>query len=693
MDLKVTGFRVENFRNIDDSGWIPVEQVTAFVGRNESGKTTLLKALHKFNPATPEPIRPQRDFPRDRFTSDFGDPAKWSFCSVEFALDDGLRDELRTLLDGIEPPTGVVCKRWYNGTLTIDLLPAMEAKPLLGTSVVEGLEAFASGARRLEKLDEEADDTAAARRAALSSWASGWRDRIGAVGDLTGQAGIVESLRSEAESKSSPQTADMVESLLAAIGPVLESAGKEPAGPKIEALIIERMPVFVYFENFGILDSAIYLPRFLEDQRARPSDPRVRTISAMFKHVRLSAEDIAALAREEASEQRAAGQTVTTEIIERDRERKDERAIKLNSASLDITRKFSAWWSQRRHQIRYDADGAYFRIWVSDDRRPGVEIELEERSKGFQWFFSFYLVFLVEADEGHKHAVLLLDEPGLHLHPTAQQELITFFDNLSEKNQLLYSTHSPFLIDGENLHRIRPVVEDDTGHSHISVGEWPKDRDTIFPLQAAAGYAMVRGLFQHRDNLLVEGMTDYYLLTLLTQQARAAGRETVSDDIYVTPCGGTKMVGHLASLFLGQDVRPVVLLDGDAAGTARRDALTKELYAGHTGRVVMVDEVLSQPSAEIEDLLGAELLCEAANAALGLKLKLTEADKSAGNAVAQIGAAAKRGKVALPDGWKPTTALHLVRQWAEKEERLPDDVLARAELLFRAINTAFAQPS
>lgn len=691
--MKVTRFRVENFRNIDDSGWIPVNRVTAFVGRNESGKTTLLKALHKFNPATAEPVNPQRDFPRDRFTSDFDDPAKWSFCSVEFELDEAFRADIRSLVDGVEPPVSAICTRWYDGDLSVELSPEIAEGSLPPSEIAAGLAAFASSARRLEKVGDEGEDAAAERRSTLATWATGWRDRLNGVADLTGHAELLETLREEAETRSTPQTADMVETLLNVIEPVWSAVQKDPAGPQIKALIAERMPVFVYFENFGILDSAIYLPRFLEDQEATPSDPRVRTISAMFKHVRLSADDIASLAREEAREQKAVGAAVTAQVIERDRQRKDERAIKLSSASLDITRKFSAWWSQRRHHIRYDADGDYFRIWVSDDRRPGVEIELEERSKGFQWFFSFYLVFLVEAEEGHKHAVLLLDEPGIHLHPTAQQELISFFDNLSEKNQLLYSTHSPFLIDGENLHRIRPVVEDETGHSHISVGEWPRDRDTIFPLQAAAGYAMVRGLFQHRDNLLVEGMTDYYLLTLLAQQARASGRESLSEEIYVTPCGGTKMVGHLASLFLGQDVRPVILLDGDAAGTSRRDALTKELYTGHPGRIVMVNEVLSEPSAEIEDLLGAELLLDAANAALGLKLKLTEADRSAGNSVAQIVAAAKRGKVVLPDGWKPTTALHLVRQWAERGERFPDEVLSRAQLLFRAINTAFAQPS
>ena len=65
-------------------------------------------------------------------------------------------------------------------------------------------------------------------------------------------------------------------------------------------------------------------------------------------------------------------------------------------------------------------------------------------------------------------------EPGLHLHPTAQQELIEFFEELSDSNQLAFTTHSPFLIDGEHLHRIRPVTECsapgslDTGLSHAA---------------------------------------------------------------------------------------------------------------------------------------------------------------------------------------------------------------------------------
>jgi hypothetical protein len=172
-----------------------------------------------------------------------------------------------------------------------------------------------------------------------------------------------------------------------------------PLPERLEEEIKPQLPVFIYFENYGILDSAVYLPRFIEESTTNPTDARVRTIEAMFKHVGLSAKEIAELGREEATEARNAKQQITNEMIARDQGRKELRSVKLNSASLDITKKFSEWFaSQRRHNIRYDVDGEYFCIWVSDNRRPGVDIELESRSKGFQWFFSFYLVFLVESE-------------------------------------------------------------------------------------------------------------------------------------------------------------------------------------------------------------------------------------------------------------------------------------------------------
>jgi predicted ATPase len=517
--MKATSFRVQNFRNIDDSGWIPLEQITSFVGRNESGKTTLLKAFHKFNPATPEPYDPQREFPRDRYTRDFvaggskGDA--WAVCSVRFQLSPDLKARIAEILEpGQEAPSAAIFTRYYDGSLVIEYEPSLDELPLSSVPLTKALSAFAASARRLAAPSPEQEDQVAPQRTALASWATEQQDKFKAIADLRDADGarLLATLRTEAESKSTPLTADMVEALQDAVSPLLDAAKAGPVRDRVDRLIEEHLPVLIYFENYGILDSAIWLPRFLEDMKRNGSDARVRTILAMFKHVGLDPKEIAALGSEEAQQVQRNGQQPSAEVVAKDQRRKEERAIRLNSASLDISNRFSAWWSQRRHKIRYHADGDYFRVWIADDRRPDVEIELEARSKGFKWFFSFYLVFLVESEEGHKDAILLLDEPGMHLHPTAQQELIAFFESLSKRNQLLYSTHSPFLIDGEHLHRVRPVTEDDTGHSHISVETWPKDRETIFPLQAAAGYAMVRGLFQYRRNVLVEGMSDYYYL-------------------------------------------------------------------------------------------------------------------------------------------------------------------------------------
>lgn len=192
-----------------------------------------------------------------------------------------------------------------------------------------------------------------------------------------------------------------------------------------------------------------------------------------------------------------------------------------------------------------------------------------------------------------------------------------------------------------------------------------------------------------------EGMSDYYYLHALGAQCRASGREPLSDDVYVTPCGGTKLVGHIASLFLGQKVRPVVLLDGDDAGRARQSALIKELYAAHTTAILMLDDALGRAGAEteIEDILGEEILLPSVSAVLGQTqtVKLSAVDRAAGSLPGQIKAWAVRHNVKLPDGWKASAAIQLVSQWAEQAIRLPDEVLDRASVLFAAINDRFRQ--
>ena len=267
---------------------------------------------------------------------------------------------------------------------------------------------------------------------------------------------------------------------------------------------------------------------------------------------------------------------------------------------------------------------------------------------------------------------------------------MSFFEKLSENNPLVYTTHSPFLIDGERIHRIRPVTEDDTGHSRISVEGWPQDRETIFPLQAAAGYAMVKGLFQHKKNVLVEGLTDYLYLHSLNLHCHALRRQGLPEDIYITPCGGTKHVGHIASLFLGQKVRVVVLLDSDDEGRIRKDALMKKLYAGHEKAVLMLEDVLEKEKCEIEDILGEAAILPTLKKVVGKKVSLNQDDRGKGSLVDQIKSAAGRHSVELPDGWKPEVARRIVVAWSTTEPKdMPEEILDRAEALFKALTSRF----
>lgn len=684
--LTATHFRVQNYRNIDDSDWVELAQVTAFVGRNESGKTALLKALHKFNPATPLPYVPQREFPRDRYTRDYKDGKEWPVCSVRFTIDGKTRESLKKMIGGTEPPERIVYTRYYNGDLRPVLEPAVqEAQPTF-SSVIAALEKFKQSAMKLTHPTPDTEATYLAIRTDLLNWITEWGDKLDAATLLKSPAGQqqLKELRENSNSKVREEVAPILTALQTELGGLAKQAVAAPIEAQIEAQLKPHLPVFVYFDNYGVLDSAVYLPRFIEDLAKDAGNSRIRTINAMFKHVNLTAEEISTLGISAVQEAQRNNQPVSPELIAQDQQRMELRSIKLSSASVDITTRFSDWWKQRRHVINYDADGDFFRIWVSDEKRPGVPIELESRSAGFQWFFSFYLVFLVESEEGHKNSILLLDEPGLHLHPTAQQELIAFFEELSKKNQLVYSTHSPFLIDGEHIERVRPVKEDATGHSQISNDAWPEDRETIFPLQAAAGYAMVRGLFQHRKNVLVEGMSEYFYLHSLSIACRAAGRAGLPEDVYVTPCGGTKLVGNLASLFLGQKVRPLILLDADDAGRVRRSALMKELYVGHDKAVLLLDAVTGLEECEIEDVVGETLFMPMVSKIIGKPIALTDVERGKRSLPDQVQLAAKRLGIDLPVGWKAEVARQFAIEWGTAAT-LPPDLIERGSKLLAMI--------
>lgn len=391
--------------------------------------------------------------------------------------------------------------------------------------------------------------------------------------------------------------------------------------------IKEHMPKYVYYSNYGNLDSEIYLPHV--SQNINKTDlgvkeaAKVRTLKTLFKFVNLDHKEITEMGTESSG-------SLTAAQIDATAKKKKERNILLSSAAAGFTKSFNEWWKQGDYIFDFQADGGYFRIWVSDKIRP-EPIELESRSTGLQWFFSFYLVFLVESEQHHKNAILLLDEPGVTLHPLAQKDLFMFFENLSQNNQMMYTTHSPFMVDSNHLERVRCVYIDTSGKTMVSpdlrAAEKLKGKyqpQSIYPAHAALGLSVSDTLLINCSPVLVEGESDQLYLSALKNLLISKGKISPLKEIVFIPTGGVKGIKATSAILSGTtDVKPPVLIDGDKPGMKMYNELKSDFYAANTDKLILMTEFSGMAEAEMEDLLPQNRLAEIASRFI---LRLTEFD-------------------------------------------------------------------
>jgi len=237
------------------------------------------------------------------------------------------------------------------------------------------------------------------------------------------------------------------------------------------------------------------------------------------------------------------------------------------------------------------------------NRRTGVSLPLKNRSKGFNWFFSFLVWFKKIQEDNSKNYILLLDEPGLNLHASAQDNLLRFLKDLSVDYQIIYSTHSPFMIESDNLTKVRTVFETENG-SIVSDSIQEKDPNTLFPLQAALGYNIAQNLFISKHNLLVEGASDLLYLQVMSSLLQSVGRVGLDEKVTIVPTGGLDKVSTFISLLRGSELEIVCLLDSfrDAQGKAKLDDLIENKIIT-SKKVRFFHEFLTDyTTADIEDL-------------------------------------------------------------------------------------------
>lgn len=289
----------------------------------------------------------------------------------------------------------------------------------------------------------------------------------------------------------------------------------------------------------------------------------------------------------------------------------------LEATSNDITDKVFEYWSTNsgisiefkieHKQITNNNVEKILDIRVKNARHR-ITLPLKNRSKGFNWFFSFIVWFSKIQDEKNNNFILLLDEPGLNLHASAQSDLLRFIGDLSKQYQIIYSTHSPFMVESNKLNHVRTVYDAEEG-SIISDAIQEKDPDTLFPLQAALGYDIAQNLFVSKNNLLVEGPADLNYLTYMSNILESVGREGLRDDITIVPVGGLDKVTSFISLLRGSKLNISCLLDtfNNEKGSQRLNVLiqSKIIKDKH---VRFFDEFAGKDynKADIEDLFEIE---------------------------------------------------------------------------------------
>ena len=600
--MRLTQVRVQNYRSVRDTGWFRVERAkTILVGPNEAGKTAVLEALQQINP--PDGVRgfdALRDYPRKLYNADIQsekrDPSEIPVVSARFALEP---DDLTELPEGLPATAEYGCTRHLDNGLTQWLEGSLEF-------VVFTEEVRKDLIRLATHVDKRAGDAEAnaeqGLRADLEGIIAGWQ--LGATKIDDGRA---HELRRWLDSAlefvdENDVTQDQRHTRFLEYTRIPEQ--RDVALTELHS----RLPRFVYFDNYFRVRPNLHLRRFADrvEQDLLDGDRYDYGNLCLLKLLGFDARELANLGD-------ASDPGDDPEAFDRYRSQLDERRVKLNAASVRLTQEIRSIWNPDPTRVEADtvliqADGQYLNVVVQDEL--AAQIELDQRSAGFQWIVSFFVVFFAEADDAHANAVLLLDEPGLSLHGLKQREFRHTISRLAEDNQTIYTTHSPFLVGPGELDLVR-VVEmtdrDDGTEVHTSVTA--RDPAALLPLQEALGYDLAQSLFVQQRNLVLEGLTDLWYFEATAHLLREADIADLNQKIALLPARSAGKVVYYATILHANKLNVAALLDSDNAG----DQAAKQKTLIHTlgnRKILRTGDVcpgeISKP--EIEDLLRHTLL-------------------------------------------------------------------------------------
>ncbi|MEM6668732.1 MAG: AAA family ATPase [Pseudomonadota bacterium] len=605
--MRLTKFRITNYRNILDSGWIQSNRVTAFVGQNEAGKSNLFEALYCLNPYVDAEYNPNEDWPVDRW-KERKDAAGKTVSRAIFSFEE---NEIKALFD--------------NSTI------------------------------QKEENDAEAEVIKAAKPPA--------------------------DIRLYAQRKYG-QTTEFF--LLDKNGKLIDEKRFNLDKEKINTWARKFVPKLVLIQDYEFSGAQVELAE-LKARLDRAGQNQRHTLSSDDQTI-LIVLDLAEIDLEDIVEKAASAEGRTL------------RQFDTRAASKYLSKQFQALWNQKSVSFDIVVDGPTLNIFAEDEQID-FPVRLNRRSTGFRWYVSFAWKFTHASEGDFKNCILLLEEPGIHLHYSGQRDLLKVFDDLSETNTILYTTHLSSMVDQAYPERVRIVETNDEHHLKVTHGVVSGQPAPMAVIESALGLTPdLSGMLGNRKVLIVEGGTDALILSKLSGLLTKAGKIAMSEQVYKWPAQTSTKVPMYAAFAIGQRWDAGVLLDSDAAGQeAHRKIKEMDLkeYAAETGndfRVLMLGEAsgVQKTDVAIEDLFPEEWFVDCVNRAYGVSLRLDDLSEDGSTLIS------KRVEKALNEQHsrkldKKRVLKEMLRDfdsWKELND-LPKGTAANAERLFKKINAAF----
>jgi len=574
--VRLEAVQVTNFRCVDDSQEFKLADVTCLVGKNESGKTTILQALQRLRPYETGDAKYDklRDYPRKHLS--------------EYAARHPGReaDVIRTVWKLHRDDMAAVEKVLGPGCLDGDTIEVSKTYEQDGTGWTVKIDLPKIVKFLLDQCGVNAEE----------------RDKLAALGSL-------ERIRADLAARAGGLIAP-----LQTLKGRLESFPEHSASQAAIDTLSLRMPKFLYFSNYDRMSGDVSIDKLRQDIAQNSVSEGDRVFQAFLEFAGTTLDDLAGITRFE-----------------------DLRA-RVESASIRITRQIFEYWSQNKHlKVNFTIDagrtgdpppfnaGTIMRARVYNQLHE-MTVPFSDRSAGFVWFFSF-LVLFSQVKKQHGNVIILLDEPGLNLHAKAQGDLLRYFkEKLRPEHQVIYTTHSPFMVPPDDLASVRTVedvvhlrgpFEFDALGTKVGDDVLSTDRDTLFPLQGALGYEITQSLFVGEHTLLVEGPSEILYFQAMSAELAARKRTALDRRWTVCPCNGVDKVQAFMSLFGGNKLHVAVLLDLATGQKGQVEKLKRSelLKAGH---VLTVADFCAKKEADIEDMLDADLYAVILNGTYGL---------------------------------------------------------------------------